>query len=165
MRLPGFWGVKDPKGGHQLTAEPRHEDHHHLPEVTYRAGGRHRCLPALLLCNRSEGMGTMPRVHLILPFFPRILLSLTVRTFEKSWDWLYKPVSGLFCIFAKCVIILDSSSFAPSPAPCQAAATYSFSAPPQLRGKTALLFRTPADSFHFALTDNFVIRAEACIGM
>lgn len=33
------------------------------------------------------------------------MLSLTVEVSKKSWDWLYEPVSGLFCIFAKCVII------------------------------------------------------------
>ena len=35
------------------------------------------------------------------------MLSLTVEVSKKSWDWLYEPVPGLFCIFAKCVIIFD----------------------------------------------------------
>ena len=33
------------------------------------------------------------------------MLSLTVYLPKKSWDWLYEPILGLFCIFAKCVII------------------------------------------------------------
>ena len=36
-----------------------------------------------------------------------MMLSLTVEVSKKSWDWLYEPVPGLFCIFAKCVIIFD----------------------------------------------------------
>lgn len=33
-----------------------------------------------------------------------MILPLTVYVTEKPWDWLYEPVPGLFCIFAKCVI-------------------------------------------------------------
>ena len=36
-----------------------------------------------------------------------MILPLTVEVSKKSWDWLYEPVPGLFCIFAKCVIIFD----------------------------------------------------------